>query len=132
MQTLRCLRRSLLTLVLLVLAGCGQRLDYETTVDLDEGQVQSLSIDAPKREQKASVTATSSTAPINVYVVLDKNKEAAKQALLDRRQPAEALARQVKTQDATLEATIPANTRFAVLLGGASKHTQVKVKITGR
>ena len=62
----------------------------------------------------------------------EKDKEAAKQALLDRKKPAASFAGKVKTQEATLEATIPANTGFAILLGGASKNSQVKVKVTGR
>jgi hypothetical protein len=132
MQTILRLRRPLLAALLLVVAGCGQKLNYDTTVQLGDGEVQSLSIEPPKREQKVSVTVTSSGSPIDVYIVLDKDKEAAKQALLDRKKPAEALASKVKTQDATLEATIAANTGFAVLLGGANKNAQVKVKVTGR
>jgi hypothetical protein len=132
MRNMLCLRRSLLAIVLLALPGCGQKLDYETTVDLDEGQVQSIAIDAPKREQKVSVTVTSSGSPIDVYVALDKDKEAGKQALLDRQKPAQSLAHKVKTQEANLEATIPANTGFAILLGGANKNSRVSVKVTGR
>jgi hypothetical protein len=101
-------------------------------VQLDAGEVQSLSVEPPKRDQKVSVTATSSSSPIDVYLVLDKDKEAGKQALLDGKKPAASLARKAKTQDATLEATIPANTGFAVLLGGAGKSSQVKIKVTGR
>jgi hypothetical protein len=119
-------------LLLLVLSGCGQKLDYQTSVDLDEGQVQSILIDPPKREQNVSITAKSTGSPIDLYVVLDKDKEPAKQALLDRKKPAAALASKTKTQDAALEVTIPANTGFAVLLGGAGKSSHVTVKVTGR
>jgi outer membrane lipopolysaccharide assembly protein LptE/RlpB len=132
MRTILRLRRCLLAALLLTLSGCGQRLNYETTVQLGDGEVQSLSIDPPKREQKVSVTVTSSGSPIDAYIVLDKDKEAAKQALLDRKKPANPLDGKTKTQDATLEATIPANTGFAVLLGEASKSSQVKVKVSGR
>jgi hypothetical protein len=123
---------SLLAFLFLALPGCGQRLNYETTVDLPEGEVQSLMIDAPKREQKVSVTVSSAGSPIDVYVVLDKDKEAGKQALLDHKKPAGSLASKTKTQDATLEVAIPANTGFAILLGGASKNSRVTVKVTGR
>jgi hypothetical protein len=132
MQRFRNLRCGLLVALLLAGAGCGQKLDYDSTVQLDAGQVQSMMIDAPKREQRVSVTVTSSSSPIDVYVVLDKDKEAGKQALLDGKKPAAALASQAETQDATLEATMPANSAFAILLGGASKTSQVKVKVTGR
>jgi hypothetical protein len=132
MRTLRILRCCFLTSIFVALAGCGQKLDYETAVQLEAGDVQLLAIDPPKREQKVTVTVTSSGSPISVYVILGKDKEAAKQALLDSKKPTGALASNVKTQEATLEATIPANTGFGVLLGGASKSSQVKVKVTGR
>ena len=132
MQTLRTLRCCLLAVFFLALPGCGQKLDYETTVQLEAGDVQLLSIDPPKQEQKVTVTVSSSGSPISVYVVSGKDKEAAKQALLDLKKPAGALASNAKTQEATLEATVPANTGFGVLLGGASKSSQVKVKVTGR
>src|SRR5437879_5858568 len=132
MRSIRGLRCSFLAILLLVLPGCGQKLNYETTVELDESQVRSIMIDPPKREQKVSVTVTSSGSPIDVYVVLDKDKEAGKQALLDRRKPAGSLAGKVKLQEATLEATIPVGTGFAILVGWAGKNSQVKVKVTGR
>lgn len=126
------LRSSLLASIVLALPGCGQKLYHETTVQLSAGEVQLLLIDAPRRDQKISVTVTSSGSPIDVYVVLAKDKEAGKEALLNGKKPTESLAGKVKTQDATLEANIPANTEFAVLLGGASKSSQVKMKVTGR
>jgi hypothetical protein len=132
MPTILRLRGCLLAALFLALSGCGQRLNYETTVQLGDGEVQSLSIEPPKTEQKVSVVVTSPASPIDAYIVLDKDKEAAKQALLDRKKPAESLAGKAKTQDATLEATIPANTAFAVLLGGANKSSQVKIKVSGR
>ena len=132
MRTIMNLRRSFLMIIFLALAGCGQKLAYETTVQLADGEVQSIAVDAPKTEQKVSVSVVSSGSPVDVYVVLDKDKETGKQALLDRKKPAESLASKVKTQDATLEATVPANTGFAVLLGNASKPSQVKVKVAGR
>jgi len=112
--------------------GCGQKLDYETSLQLGEGEVQALSIDAPTRAQKVSVRATSSGSPIDFYVVLEKDKEAGKQALLDRKKPPQAVVGIAKTQEATLEAMVPVKTGFVILLGGASKSSQVKVKVTGR
>jgi hypothetical protein len=132
MRTNLRLRRCLLAALFLALPGCAERLNYETTVQLGDGEVQSLSIDPPKSEQRVSVTVSSSGSPIDAYIVLDKDKEAAKQALLDRKKPAATLDGRAKTQDATLEATIPAKTGFAILLGGANKSSQVKVKVSGR
>src|SRR5262245_432385 len=110
----RC--RVLLAILFLALPGCGQKLDYESSMQLDAGDVQWISIDSPKREQRVSVTVTSSGSPVDVYVVLGKDKEAAKQALLDTKKPTESLANKVKTRESTLEVTIPANTGFAVLV----------------
>jgi hypothetical protein len=126
------LRRYLLIILLLPMAGCGQKLDYETTLLVGDGEVQTLSIDPPKRAQKVSVTATSSGSPVSVYVVLEKDKESAKQALLDGKKPAQALIGTAKTKDATLEANVPAQTAAVVLVGGARKSSEVKVKISGR
>ncbi|HLJ94273.1 MAG TPA: hypothetical protein VKU02_13885 [Gemmataceae bacterium] len=131
MLSSRYQRCSFWAISLVLLSGCGQKLDYETSLDLDEGQVQSISVDAPKREQKVSVTATSSSSPIDIYVVLDKDKEAGKQALLDRRKVAAALASQTKTRNPTLEVTVPANTGIAILVGGAGKSSHVTVKVSG-
>jgi hypothetical protein len=131
MRTVFC-GLSFLAILLVALPGCGQRLNYDTTVDLREAEVQSLTVDAPKKEQKVTITVSSAGSPIDVYVVLDKDKEAGKQALLDYKKPTGSLAGKTKTQDATLEATIPAKTEFAVLLGGANKSTRVTVKVSGR
>jgi hypothetical protein len=125
-------RACFLTAALLLLPGCGQKLNYETTVKLRAGEVQAQMVDAPRREQTVRVTATSSGSPIDAYLVLDKDKEAAKEALLDGKKPAAFLAGQTKTRDAILEATIPANSDFTIVLGGATKDSQVKVRATGR
>src|SRR6266851_10501588 len=132
MRRIRSLRRCLLASLLLIVPGCGQKLDYETSLQLGEGEVQALSIDAPTRAQKVSVRATSSGSPIDFYVVLEKDKEAGKQALLDRKKAPQAVVGIAKTQEATLEAMVPVKTGFVILLGGASKSSQVKVKVTGR
>jgi hypothetical protein len=130
MQTSFGVRGYLLVALLLVLPGC-QKLNYETTVQLGDGDVQLVLVDPPRSEQKVHITAASSGSPVDVYVVLDKDKEAAKQALLDGKKPAAVLVSETKTRDASLEATIPAKSGFAILLGGASKSSEVKVKVTG-
>jgi hypothetical protein len=131
MPSTSILRRFLLAASLLAVPGCGQKLYHENTVQLGAGEVQLILIDAPKREQRVSLTVSSGGSPVDVYVVAEKDKEAAKEAVLDGKKPSASLAGKVKVQDATLEATIPANTAFAILLGGASKSSTVKVKVTG-
>jgi len=128
MRTAFC---GLVGLALLATMGC-QKLNYEKTISIDIGEVQSILIDAPKRDQKVSVAISSPDSAVNVCVVLEKDQGAAKKSLLDGKKPAEALANKDKVKDDTLEASIPGGSDFAVLLSGAAKSTQVKVKITGR
>ncbi len=123
---------SVLGIALLLLAGCGQKLNYESTLQLEVGDVQAIAIDPPVKEQKVTVTVTSTASPVDVYLVFAKDKESGKRALLDRKPPAEPLAAKAKTTDAVLEATIPAGSGFVVLLGLANKSTSVKLKVSGQ
>ena len=117
------------------LAGGCQRLDTERTLNLEPTQSHALLFDAPRSEQQVSVTIHSPGAPVEVYVVLEKNREQAMQTLEQGRRPAkeQLLASKDKAEEATLETTVPARNAFAVLLNSkASKAAQVKVKVTGR
>jgi hypothetical protein len=122
----------LLVLVLLGSSGC-QRLNHEATVQVEPTGVQSTIISAPRSDQKVAVDVSSPGAPVNVYVVLEKDEEAARDALGRQQKPANVLAGKEKVEQDTLETTIPAGKGFAVLLGSASNKTaQVKLKVTGR
>jgi hypothetical protein len=98
---------------------------------MEPGDYKTFEMDPPRREQKVIITVTSSAAPVNVYLVAADDLQAATKAVEHFGKPANPLASQEKTQDATLEATIPAKTGYAVLLAGATKETEVKIKITG-
>ena len=120
---------------LLLLSGGCQRLDDERTVQLAPTQVHTIQFDAPRSDQKVTVTMSSPGALVEVYVVLEQNREAAVQSLDQGKRPAkeQILASSEKTEEATLEATVPARSAFAVLLNSkAGKTAQVKVKVTGR
>jgi hypothetical protein len=117
-------------LLAVTLVGC-QRIDYRRTIDVDAGDVQAIVIDPPRSEQKVTVTATSSSCPVSVYLVLERDQSQARQTMMDYKAPTGALAGQEKTQDATLEATIPAKNGFAVLIGGATRSTQVNLHVKG-
>lgn len=122
-----------LMLLLGLLAGCRQKLDLERSLTVDVGDVQLIDIDPPRSEQKLTVTVTPSGAPVDVYVVAADDAEAAKQALLGNKKPSKPLASKLKvSKEETLEATIPAKTGYAVILGNASKESKVSVKLTGR
>jgi hypothetical protein len=112
------------------LCGC-QRLNHEQTIALDEGEIRSVEIDAPTRDQTVTVRVTAGS-PVDVFIVLEREEEATKEALSLQKPPNTQLAGKLKVQDATLEAAIPAKNRFAVLLSGARTKTDVKLRITGR
>lgn len=118
---------------LFLIVGC-QKVNYDRTVQVEPGDVQVVMIDPPRSAQKVSVVASSPGTPVDVYVVLEKDQEEAKQSLLSGKSPAKdkLLANKQKAEEATLEATVPAKNGFAVLVSGAKKSTQVKLKITGR
>jgi hypothetical protein len=112
------------------LCGC-QRLNHERTIALEEGEIRSVEIDAPTRDQTVTVSVTAGS-PVDVFIVLERDEEATKEALSLQKAPNTQLAGKLKVQDATLEAAIPAKKRFAVLLSGARTKTDVKLRIAGR
>src|SRR5262249_13148325 len=114
--------------------GCRRQvLNDERTVKLDPAAVQSFPIDAPIRDEQVKVKVSSPGAPVNVYVVLQKDQTAAEDALEVGKAPASSLGGKDKVEDATLDATVPAKSPFAVVLGNTSAKTaQVKMTITGR
>jgi len=121
-------------LALLGLAAGCQRLDVDRTIKLAPGDVQDILIDAPRSQQSIKVDVNASGAPVDVYVLLEAERQAVKENLLinKRPDPAKLLASQQKVTTATLEAAVPARNDFAILLAGASKPAEVKVKVTGR
>jgi hypothetical protein len=131
---MRLVSVSALGLLALVGAGClKQRLEVESTMSVGPGEVQSKIIDAPRADQQVTVTLSSPGAPVSAYLVLEKNRQAVQDALLSGKKPANVLDGKDKTEDATLQGTVPANEEFAVVVSnGGGKSAQVKVKIAGR
>ena len=115
-------------------AGChGQRLDSESTMTVAPGEVKSKIVDAPRADQQVTVTVSSLGAPVTACVVLEKNRQAAEDALQSGKSPPNTLFGVAKGEDATLQGTVPAKEEYAVLVSNAgSKAAQVKVRITGR
>lgn len=135
---MRWLRLPVITLLLLppvVLAGCRrQSLSYAKAVTVNAGDAyQAQTIDPPTRDQQVTVTISSATAAVSVYLVLEKDREAAQESLRQERVPANVLAKKEKVQEATLEATVPAHSSCTVLLApAAGKTAQVALQISGR
>jgi hypothetical protein len=132
MRLLPRLAPCLLLLPLLVTAGCQQAVKDERTVAVDQFDIRSA-IYSPARDQQVTVEVSSPGAPVNVYVVLEKDRAAVEKSLGDNKKPANVLASKEKVEQATLEVPIQAKNDFAVVLNGASgKTAQVKLKVTGR
>lgn len=117
---------------LLLTGGC-QRVHQERTAQVEPGNVYVLTVDAPRSDQQVTVTAASPGVPINVYLVLEKDVEEARQALDRDKKPARPLAAQEKTESATLQATVPAQNGYAVVLtSAAGKKAEVKLHLAGK
>jgi hypothetical protein len=123
-----------LALALLATAGCRKQaaLNMEETVPLDVGDVKTTSVSAPIRDQDVTVTVTSTGAPVNVYVVAEKDQQAAVKAIENYTKPMNLLAGKEKTTQDTLQFKAAAKTGFAVILTPEGKNAQVNLKITGK
>jgi hypothetical protein len=120
-----------LALSLLGAVGC-QRLNEERDLRVTAGDVKLVSIDGPRSEQKVKVEVTSS-APVDVYVVLCSEPGAEDKLLENRRpDPSQVLASQQQVETASLDATVPAKNKFCIVFKGAKKAADVKLKVTGR
>jgi hypothetical protein len=120
-------------LAALLLAGC-QRAIYDKAIPLDLGGVHEVEVSAPSGEQKAVVEFNSPGVPVDVWVTLAENKQPVKNKVQVRMRPndSEVLGGKEKSESGTFEVTVPAGKEYFVVLGGAKKKTEVKVKITGK
>jgi hypothetical protein len=116
----------------LLAGGCNRALNFEKTLAMGPGDVKSFSVDAPRGEQKVTVTFTSSEAPVDVYVALEKDLESAASAIQNFKTPNSVLANQLKARTGSIEAVIPAKEAFGVIVANAIKDSSVQVKIAGK
>lgn len=120
------------TCLILSLAGCNSSVNFERTLSVGPGDVPSFSVDPPRREQKVTVSFKSTETPVDIYVTLDKDLEAASKAIQNYKVPQNVLASKLKSKDGSVEATIPGKTAFGVIVAGAVKDTSVQVTIKGK
>jgi predicted component of type VI protein secretion system len=131
-KTRACLTCGLLLVLLLPLAGC-QRLNFEKTYTVEPTAFQQIELSPPRYQQKLTVEVKSPDSPVSVYVIKLADKDRAEQALYKDKAPEGALASKEKSENVTVETTIPAGTEVAVLIKNVGKKSsQVSVKITGR
>jgi hypothetical protein len=116
----------------LAMPACRTVLNADKSFDLGPGEKNTLTIDAASKEQRIKVEVTSTAAPVNVYVFLEKDQQAAETDIRAKKQSSKVLASQEKTEGVTLEPTIPAGNPTVVLVTSASssKTAKVRVKIT--
>src|SRR5437588_11121482 len=100
----------------LLLSGCQQKVNQNRSYKLEPGETQGIIIDAPKKAQKIAVTAKSADAPVDVYLIEIKGTSEDLQKLLDDKSAGNVLASQKQTNDATVEGTVPAGSKFAAIV----------------
>jgi hypothetical protein len=91
-----------------------------------------FTVNAIAKEQVIKVSAKAASGTFNLFVFLEKDLDAAETSIL-RNKPDETkvLKHQLKTAEAELQATIPANeTAVIYLLCADAKKAEVKLKIT--
>ena len=130
---MRPMARWCLCAVLLTWAAGCQKMHETKAFDLHTGEVRDIHISAPTYGQTVKVVATSSDSPIAVYVVLEKDFEAVHKALMNYKEPDQAmvLASGKDSKELTVEAKVPAKNEYAVLVARANKKTKVDLDITG-
>jgi hypothetical protein len=114
--------------------GCGQKVDMEKTVSLGLGDIEVPFIVSPPKSQQSVTVEVSSGAPVDVYLLLEENREAVKNKLKAGKAPdaSHLIASEMKTTSGTLQGTVPAGKEYAVVVAGAKKNTEVKLKLKGR
>lgn len=117
-------------LVAFAVTGC-QKVNLQKTVELSPLDVVApFIVDAPSSNQSIAVVVSSSAAPVDVFVVLEKDRDAAEKALANGGTPKDALASQLKVKnETTLTATVPAKNAYAVIVGNANVTTKVSLHI---
>jgi hypothetical protein len=128
---LRCFRIGcLLGIAILGTAGC-QKLAYEKVIKLKVGDIQAFPISAPRMTQQVTVTVSSPGSAVDAFLVLEKDRPAVENSLQIEEKPTGPLAHG-RGEELTLSATIPAKSAYSVIISGAQKSTDVKIKVTGQ
>jgi hypothetical protein len=112
--------------------GCRTKLDESWTVDTAKGYTQSLDILAISNEQQVKVTGTATGGPVDVFVYLKKNMKAAENEITTKKFTNTILAKQIKTDNIDLVATVPANEVAVVTVNRAGAAAKVQLRITNQ
>jgi hypothetical protein len=118
-------------------AGCGKSgggtLNVDRTLEVESNGSNSLTVDAPGKDQKVKVTATCTTGNFSIYAALEKDQAGIQQAI-DKQVEVKGnmLGKKERTKDATLEFMVPAKNGFVVIVSNETGKTHsVQVRIVG-
>ena len=120
-----------LFVMVMLVVGCRAKLKNESAVNLEGGMSHFTTIDAIPQAQTVNVSAKSNGGQFNIYVFLEKDKADVEKEVMQNKVPAKALAHQLKTADANLQAAVPGNEKAVVMLTSSDgKKSEVKLKLT--
>lgn len=106
-------------------------LNDETVMPVALGETRSRTIEAISKSQKVNISATSVSGQFDIYVFLEKDQAEVEKEINRGKATAKLLASKLKTTQAELQVTVPANERAVVQLTSADgKKTDVNLKIT--
>jgi hypothetical protein len=131
MRLFHRLVRGSLAATLLVLAGCGNKLNDKRTLTVKPSTVEKVFFDAPLVD-KATVVVKSPGAPVNIHIVFAKDAEAAGDAIQEHRPIKDPIVGAERTEEKTLEFQ-PGKKPFAILISvGSSRPAEVQLTVTGQ
>src|SRR4051812_19954283 len=113
----------------LLVTGCKQKVNQKNTFKLEPGDIKGMIVDAPKKEQKIAVSIKSDV-PVDVYLIQIKGNTEDLEKLLNDPSAGAVLASKKQTQDATVEGTVPAGSKFAAVVANPKKAASVDVSVT--
>lgn len=114
--------------MLISVVGC-QKVNVEKKYTLSPGDVKTLIVDGPAREQAVTVDFTS-TGPVDVYVAVEKDVNDANDKVAA---PKTSLGSEKGKEKGTVKATIPAKAAYGVVLVNAKKKdTEVTLTLKGQ
>jgi hypothetical protein len=115
----------------LIFVGCQSKLNVSSAYKIDAGGIQTLTLDAPRYDQKMTVTVTTD-APVTVNVYLQENANAIEQDLTRTQKSDKVLATWTGDSTGTLEAMVPAKKAAVVRIETTTKPANVTVKVVGK
>lgn len=122
-----------MAILLCLLAAGVPQIDLERTFELEAREVRSVVLNALSDAIKVKAMVQSAGSPVNVYLVLEKDREAALEKVLKGERPDKLLAHKEKVEEATLEAAIPAKSGFVIVFTTATdKKATVKIAVKGK